>query len=130
VPFPLVLFIAGFLAGRQQGWTIERAAAFAVMVAAFILWAIAHVQLGDAFTVRPEARRLVTGGLYARFRSPIYLFGGVGIAAFFVVIGRPLFLLLFLVLIPAQILRTRREAKVLEGRFGDEYREYVRHVWI
>jgi protein-S-isoprenylcysteine O-methyltransferase Ste14 len=28
-----------------------------------------------------------------------------------------------------QILRARREAKVLEEKFGDEYREYKKRTW-
>ena len=39
------------------------------------LWLLARWQLGDAFSVAPEARRLVTRGLYARIRHPIYVFG-------------------------------------------------------
>src|SRR5882757_10822123 len=39
-----------------------------------IAWvALARYQLGKSFSVTPQARRLVTNGLYARFRNPIYL---------------------------------------------------------
>ncbi|HMD33241.1 MAG TPA: isoprenylcysteine carboxylmethyltransferase family protein [Candidatus Acidoferrales bacterium] len=127
---PLVLLVVAFLMTREQPWTAMRVAGFALMVPGFVLWAIAHIQLGDSFSVRPEARRLVTHGLYSRFRSPIYMFGGIGVAGFVLVVERPLFLLGFLVLIPVQIVRTRREARVLEEKFGEEYREYARHTWI
>jgi len=33
------------------------------------------------------------------------------------------------VLAVAQILRSRQEARVLEARFGDRYREYRKHTW-
>jgi protein-S-isoprenylcysteine O-methyltransferase Ste14 len=39
------------------------------------------------------------------------------------------FLLALLVIIPVQILRARRESRVLEEKFGEEYREYRRRTW-
>jgi protein-S-isoprenylcysteine O-methyltransferase Ste14 len=44
-------------------------------------------------------------------------------------IGRPEGFAIFLVLIPLQIIRARREAAVLEAKFGDEYREYRKRTW-
>ncbi|HKM91979.1 MAG TPA: isoprenylcysteine carboxylmethyltransferase family protein [Candidatus Acidoferrales bacterium] len=126
---PAMLLVAAFVLTQGRPWTAMRVAGVALMVPAFVLWGIAHVQLGDSFSVRAEARRLVTGGLYSRFRSPIYLFGGIGMAGFILAIERPWFLLVFLGLIPLQIVRGRREARVLEEKFGDEYREYARHTW-
>jgi len=38
-------------------------------------------------------------------------------------------LLLLLVLIPIQIVRARQEARVLEARFGDQYRKYREGTW-
>ena len=38
-------------------------------------------------------------------------------------------LLLLLVLVPVQVLRARREAAVLEARFGDTYRDYRKRTW-
>jgi protein-S-isoprenylcysteine O-methyltransferase Ste14 len=34
-----------------------------------------------------------------------------------------------LIVIPIQIIRARREARILEAAFGDAYREYRRHTW-
>ena len=39
-------------------------------------------------------------------------------------------LLLLLVLVPIQIARAHQEAKVLEARFGDEYRNYRKGTWL
>ena len=106
-----------------------RIAGVALMIPGFVLWGIAHVQLGDSFAVRAEARQLVTRGIYSRFRNPIYVFGGIGVAGLLLVVGRPWYLLAFVVLIPLQIVRSGREARVLEEKFGEEYREYARHTW-
>ena len=37
--------------------------------------------------------------------------------------------LILLVLIPIQIARAHQEAKVLESRFGEEYRNYRKGTW-
>jgi protein-S-isoprenylcysteine O-methyltransferase Ste14 len=34
-----------------------------------------------------------------------------------------------LLLIPLQVWRARNEARVLEEKFGEEYREYRRRTW-
>jgi protein-S-isoprenylcysteine O-methyltransferase Ste14 len=44
-------------------------------------------------------------------------------------ISKPFLLLILIVIIPMQIIRARREARVLEEEFGDEYREYRKRTW-
>jgi protein-S-isoprenylcysteine O-methyltransferase Ste14 len=44
-------------------------------------------------------------------------------------VGRPQLLVILAVLIPMQIVRARREAAVLEAKFGDVYREYRQRTW-
>jgi protein-S-isoprenylcysteine O-methyltransferase Ste14 len=127
---PAALFVAVFVLTRGLPWTPMRIAGVALMIPGFVLWGIAHVQLGDSFAIRAEARQLVTRGIYSRFRNPIYLFGGIGIAGLVLAFDRPLWLLAFLVLIPMQIVRSQREARVLEEKFGDEYRQYARKTWL
>jgi len=129
VAVPAALFVAAFVLTPGQPWTPMRIAGVALMIPGFVLWGIAHVQLGDSFAVRAEARQLVTRGIYSRVRNPIYVFGGIGVAGLLLVVGRPWYLLAFVVLIPLQIVRSGREARVLEEKFGEEYREYARHTW-
>jgi protein-S-isoprenylcysteine O-methyltransferase Ste14 len=89
-----------------------------------VLWFVARWQLGDAFAVAPEARQLVTRGLYARLRHPIYVFGTL--AFLFVVLalqGWPA-LIIWAVVILIQIGRARREERVLAETFGAEYAAY------
>jgi protein-S-isoprenylcysteine O-methyltransferase Ste14 len=90
---------------------------------------IGPIQLGGWFSVRPKAQALVTHGLYSRIRNPIYLFGALAIAGIFLYMNQPHYLWLFVVLIPLQIYRARQEGKVLEVRFGDEYRKYKSGTW-
>lgn len=93
-----------------------------IVVPSFAVWTVARYQLGDAFTARAEARRLVTHGLYATFRNPIYVFGELLWIGAVVFAGRPWMLVVTFVSIPIQVRRARREARILEERFGDRYR--------
>jgi protein-S-isoprenylcysteine O-methyltransferase Ste14 len=95
----------------------------------FVLWTVARFQLGNSFAVTAQARQLVTHGLYSKIRNPIYVFGSCIIAGVILMAGHPIFLLIFAVIIPLQIWRGRREASVLEEKFGDEYRQYRAGTW-
>jgi protein-S-isoprenylcysteine O-methyltransferase Ste14 len=111
-------------------WQPHHSIGVAIAVPAWLLWARARYDLGDSFTGRAEARALVTRGMYSRIRHPIYIFGECLAAGLFVFFDQPLFWLLFAVTIPMQVLRARKEDRVLEAAFGDDYRSYREQVWI
>jgi protein-S-isoprenylcysteine O-methyltransferase Ste14 len=110
-------------------WTGQRIAGLAIAIPSFLLFVLARIQLGRAFSVRAKATTLVTTGLYSRIRNPIYVFGGLMIAGIMIWANQPWFLLCFAVLIPMQIYRSRKEARVLEEKFGAAYLEYKRKTW-
>ncbi|MGH9418313.1 MAG: methyltransferase family protein [Terriglobales bacterium] len=110
-------------------WTPWHIAGVAMVLPAFVLFVLARIQLGSAFSVQAKASRLVTTGIYARIRNPIYVFGGVMVAGAIIGLQRPWLLLIFLVLIPMQVLRVRREEQVLEATFGEAYAAYKRATW-
>lgn len=114
---------------HEGGWGPHQLIGLAILVPSLLLWGLARVQLGESFSIRPQAKALVTHGLYSRIRNPIYLFGGLIIAGLFVFYGNPWLFLLFLILIPLQVIRLRKEARVLEETFGDAYRAYKRQTW-
>lgn len=89
----------------------------------------ARIQLGRSFSVAPKATALVTRGIYSKIRNPIYVFSATWIAGLALALGKPLALLLLIPLIPMQVDRARREARVLEASFGEAYRAYCRKVW-
>lgn len=110
-------------------WTGMQSAGVGVLAAGFILWTIARFQLGSSLTVSAQAKQLVSRGLYSRIRNPIYVFGSCVIAGLILVLGRPVWLLVFLAVIPLQIWRARKESQVLEAKFGEEYRKYRAATW-
>jgi protein-S-isoprenylcysteine O-methyltransferase Ste14 len=100
-----------------------------LLVPGLLLLTLARIQLGNAFSVAPQASSLVTHGLYSKIRNPIYVFATFTLAGLVLYLNRPAFLLLLLPVLLLQALRARRESQVLEQRFGDAYREYRAHTW-
>ena len=125
-----VIYFAFFglgIAAAQRGVLSYVALSLSVVCAVF--WFVARWQLGSAFSVAPEARKLVTRGLYSRIRHPIYVFGTL--AFLFVVLALQGWsaLIIWVVVILIQIYRARREERVLEERFGTEYTTYRNMTW-
>jgi protein-S-isoprenylcysteine O-methyltransferase Ste14 len=110
-------------------WSEFRLIGLLTALPAAILLIIARYQLGKSFSVSPQARQLVTHGLYSKFRNPMYVFSGLLVFSFVLALQKPILLAIFAVLIPLQIIRARQEAKILEARFGDAYREYRKNTW-
>ena len=110
-------------------WRIHHTVGLFILLPSAVLWMVARYQLGSAFTGRAEARTLVTDGVYARLRHPIYVSAELTWAGIVVFLGKWYFAGLWLIAIPVQVRRARREARVLEATFGDRYRAYVRRTW-
>ena len=110
-------------------WDWQRSIGAILMLAGVGGLALARFQLGRSFAIRAQAHQLVTRGIYSRIRNPIYVFGTVLISGFVLVIHRPILWLLVLAIIALQVMRSRREARVLEAAFGDAYREYHGKTW-
>jgi protein-S-isoprenylcysteine O-methyltransferase Ste14 len=122
----LALFGLAIVAGPHS--TLSYVALGLSLVCA-VLWFVARWQLGDAFSVAPQARQLVTRGLYSKIRHPIYMFGTP--AFLFVVLalqGWPA-LIIWVVVILIQVVRVGREDRVLAETFGAEYTAYRSRTW-
>jgi protein-S-isoprenylcysteine O-methyltransferase Ste14 len=110
-------------------WTTHAIAGVAIMAPAYCLWALARLQLGTSFAISPQAKELVTRGLYAKIQNPVYVFNAIFYAGLFVFFGQPALFSFFLVLFPLQYVRIRAERSALEAKFGDAYREYRKRTW-
>jgi protein-S-isoprenylcysteine O-methyltransferase Ste14 len=110
-------------------WGAMQIVGLCLAAAGFVLWTIARFQLGSSFTATAQARQLVTRGLYSRIRNPIYIFGSCVIGGAILLARRPLLLLIFAIIIPMQLWRARKEAQVLEAKFGEDYRNYRAGTW-
>jgi len=110
-------------------WNGLRWAGIIIEFPAAMLFLIARYQIGQSFSVTAQARELVTDGLYSKVRNPIYLFGGLMILGLSLVIQKPILYVLVVIMVPVQIVRAGKEARVLEEKFGDQYRQYRRKTW-
>ena len=119
--FYLVLLVLAAIGGvRTAVWAL----ALGLSVVCAVLWVVARLELGRSFSVGAQAHELVTTGLYRHIRNPIYVFGT---SAFLLVLlslqGWPA-LVVWAVLVPVQVVRSRREEQVLAEAFGAEYAAY------
>lgn len=121
--------LAWLLATWKTPWNAQRYIGTALAAVGVTFIAVARYQLGKSFSIKPEAHALVTTGLYSKIRNPIYVFGGVMLIGLTLVVQKPALWIVLLVLVIGQTVRARREARVLEAAFGDEYREYRRKTW-
>ncbi len=117
------------VAFRFVTWTPVKAAGGAIVIVAMLLIITARRQLGRAFSVRAKATHLVTTGLYARVRNPIYLAGILLFCGAALLLESWWLLLLLVVLIPLQWARAGREARILHQRFGQQYERYRQQTW-
>jgi protein-S-isoprenylcysteine O-methyltransferase Ste14 len=115
---------------RPPVWTGTQTIGLCLLVVGFVCWSVSRFQLGSSFSVTAQARHLVTNGFYSKLRNPIYVFGSCVIAGVILVVGRPVWLLIFVVIIPLQIQRAKKESAVLEAAFGEEYRKYRSGTWL
>lgn len=109
--------------------TVNRAIGIGLLIAGFTGWAVARIQLGRSFSLRAKATELVASGIYAKIRNPVYVFGTVILVGFILWFNKPIWLLALVVIVPMQVLRARKEAQVLEAKFGDQYRAYRAKTW-
>ena len=122
----LLLFVPGL---SHQPWTPLRIAGAVIAIVGYSLVTTARVQLGKSFAVTPQAKDLVTHGLYSRIRNPMYVFVDVTIFGVILAANYPWLLLLLAVWMAGQARQAGREAKVLQEKFGQTYLDYRKQTW-
>lgn len=85
-------------------------------------------QLGKAFAIMPEARLLVTHGVYAHVRHPLYVAEITGLIGNIILFRQPWAVLIGVVVIGLQLVRCHYEEQVLEATFP-EYADYRARTW-
>jgi protein-S-isoprenylcysteine O-methyltransferase Ste14 len=126
VAYPVIVVLAIRFGPRGALWTVG----MCLSAASIALWYAARSQLGDAFSLRPEARHLVTRGLYSKLRHPIYVFGSLAhLGALLALLGWPA-LIIWLGLVLILVARARREERVMAEAFGPEWTAYRSRTWL
>ena len=122
----LYFFVPGL---RERPWTALRIAGAILVVIGYALSVAARIQLGQSFSFRPEAKGLVTHGLYSRIRNPMYVFVDVMILGLILVLE---WYWVFALLAAIAIFQTRQagqEARLLQEAFGQAYIDYRNQTW-
>jgi protein-S-isoprenylcysteine O-methyltransferase Ste14 len=110
-------------------WRSIHILGLAILLPSAVLIVLARIQLGNSFSITPQATALVTHGLYSRIRNPVYVFGLFLFAGLILYLNRPIYLVLLIPILIIQVVRAKREARVLEAKFGDAYRQYRTQTW-
>jgi protein-S-isoprenylcysteine O-methyltransferase Ste14 len=116
---------AVFIGPREASWYVG----LGVAVVFTPFWFLARRQLGRSFSVRPDARDLVTSGLYKRIRHPVYVFGTPAVVGTLMALLGWKALVIGLVIVPVEVMRARREERVLGQAFGPAYAAYREGTW-
>ncbi len=110
-----------------QAW-----AGVVALIAALVLFRVTHKQLGRNWSISLETReqhKLVTDGLYAYVRHPMYSSFILSAVAQLLLlqnwIAGPIGLVAIAILF---FMRVPREEQVMAETFGDEYRSYMRRT--
>lgn len=124
----LVWMTAGAL-NPHRPWDGARIAGFALGSVFLTLVFLARLQLGDSFSIAPQARKLVTKGIYSKVRHPVYVFGELAILGIALYLHLWALLVGVLLIVPVQVVRARAEERVLLEKFGEEYLRYRSGTW-
>src|ERR1017187_2674993 len=110
-------------------WTPVKIAGGVLAGFSIAMLGVARLQLGASFSVKAKAKKLVTTGLYAKIRNPIYIFGELFLVGVAMVLENWVLLLILAALVPVQIARAKKEEQVLREAFGEEYVRYKAGTW-
>jgi protein-S-isoprenylcysteine O-methyltransferase Ste14 len=108
---------------------VESVAGAALAAISFVLIILARVQLGKSFAVTPQAKDLVTHGLYSRLQHPMYVFVDLTVCGIALAVHRWYVLLLLGFLLVIQTRNALQERKVLRNKFGERYEIYRHATW-
>jgi protein-S-isoprenylcysteine O-methyltransferase Ste14 len=122
----LFLFVPGV---KERPWTALRILGVVIAVVGYSQFVTARLQLGKSFSVTPQAKELVTVGLYSRIRNPIYVFVDVMILGTILALHLYWLFVLYPLLVAMHVVRAHREGKVLQEKFGQAYLDYCAQTW-
>jgi protein-S-isoprenylcysteine O-methyltransferase Ste14 len=108
---------------------LETLAGLALAAISFALVLLARAQLGKSFAVTPQAKDLVTHGLYSRLQHPMYVFVDLTVCGIALAVHRWYVLLFLVILLAMQTSNVLGERKVLQEKFGERYQRYRHATW-
>ncbi len=122
-----VVMVAAWMATQREGpWTFARLLGLVLILVGLGVLTLARIQFERELSKHDG---LVTHGVYRRLRHPIYIFSTVTFAGLLLYLGEPLGLLGLLPFQVVLFLLARREERILEAHYGQQYRSYKQKTW-
>jgi protein-S-isoprenylcysteine O-methyltransferase Ste14 len=118
------------LAITLMGETSRIAIGGIIGVLSFVLMNISRYQLGKSFSIMPQAKALVTTGVYSKILHPMYVFLDLFLIGLIIVLDVPMLFFVWGIIVVVQTLQSRREERVLASAFGADYEAYKRQTWM
>ena len=101
----------------------------AISITGCIIWWFGVLNLGEAFSTIPKARKLIKQSIYSKIRHPIYIGLLLVLIGWCYVINSIIFYALVLVVILVLVFRAYFEERKLIEVFGEEYLKYKKETW-
>lgn len=95
----------------------------------YILWIFSRIQLGNAFSIAPKSKYLVTSGMYSKLRHPVYYFSITAVLGLVLFAWQLIRVVPLLALIALEVFRIKKEEALLLGSCGNEYAAYKTQTW-
>jgi len=127
VIFVILIIFYNFL---TRAWDIFHLIGLILIIFSLLLWLLAREELGTSFTLRPKAIKLVTTGLYSKFRNPVYLFSSIAVFGAVLPSRSLIQYFLFFILLVIQFVRIKKEEQVLKKKFGKKYLKYKANTFL
>lgn len=100
-----------------------------VTIAGLTIWWSGKLALDDSFTALPKAKKLITKGIYSKFRHPIYIGWSLTLIGWGFLLESSMMILISIIITTFLIIKSYFEEKVLLKKFGRKYQEYKRKTW-
>ncbi len=124
-----ILTIGLFYFLGKDGLNTNNVVGIIMVVVGYGSWLAGRIYLGKAYSLLPEAKFLVTTGVYSKVRHPLYVSQLLTLAGVIVYVQNSNLWYIFVVILLIQMYRKKKEEKLLLEKFGDEYKEYMESTW-
>ena len=124
----IFLFIFAYAISNKEK-SIHHTIGIIIAVLWLGLWILSRIHLGDAFSVQPQAKKLVQNGIYSKIRHPIYIFSLVAFSGVVLALGKPIFFFIMMWFFLIGVIRAKKERKILHETFWEEYKKYRKKTW-
>ncbi|MDC1205496.1 hypothetical protein N8083_01460 [Candidatus Pacebacteria bacterium] len=95
----------------------------------YLFWFLSRYYLGKAYALLPEARYVVSDGIYSKIRHPLYISQMITLGGIIIFIENPKLWWLFLFVLLCQLYRKSQEEKLLIKKFVIKYTDYMKSTW-